>query len=57
MEHWHSRALPGAMVSAGDTVRSVERLRRIAARTDARPVPGHDPVAGSTFRKAPEFYR
>jgi N-acyl homoserine lactone hydrolase len=57
MEHWHSRALPGAMVSVSDTERSVERLRRIAARSRAQPVPGHDPVAGATFRKAPDFYR
>jgi glyoxylase-like metal-dependent hydrolase (beta-lactamase superfamily II) len=56
LDHWHSRALPGAMVSISETQRSVEKLRRIAARSNAQPVPGHDPVAGPTFKKAPEFY-
>jgi glyoxylase-like metal-dependent hydrolase (beta-lactamase superfamily II) len=56
MEHWHSRALPGSMVSRSDTQRSVEKLRGIAASSSARPGPGHDPVAWATFTKAPDFY-
>ena len=41
---------------AADAVRSVQKLRALATRTDALVVTGHDPDAWPTFRHAPEFY-
>ena len=39
-----------------DTVRSVRKLHRIAARSDSTVVTGHDPDAWAGFKHAPEFY-
>jgi N-acyl homoserine lactone hydrolase len=55
-DHWNEKALPGSMVSALDAVRSVRKLHRIAERSDATVVTGHDPDAWPTFRQAPEYY-
>ena len=55
-DHWEERALPGFVASAVDAVRSVRRLKLIAARTDATVVTGHDPDAWATFKHAPEHY-
>jgi N-acyl homoserine lactone hydrolase len=55
-DHWNERALPGFLVSAQDAVRSVKKLHRIAQRSNALVVPGHDPEAWPRLRHAPEFY-
>jgi glyoxylase-like metal-dependent hydrolase (beta-lactamase superfamily II) len=56
LDHLHEKVLPGFLVSATDTVRSVRRLRRIAWRADATIVAGHDPDQWPEFAQAPEFY-
>jgi N-acyl homoserine lactone hydrolase len=55
-DHWDEKALPGFLASTVDTVRSVRKLHRIAARSDATVVTGHDPDAWPAFKQAPEFY-
>lgn len=55
-DHWNEQALPGFVASVVDAVRSVQKLKRIAARTDATVVTGHDPDAWATFKHAPEYY-
>jgi N-acyl homoserine lactone hydrolase len=55
-DHWDEKALPGFVASAVDTVRSVRRLKLVAARTDAVVVTGHDPDQWATFKHAPEYY-
>ncbi|MBG0778093.1 MAG: N-acyl homoserine lactonase family protein [Desulfovibrionaceae bacterium] len=49
-------SLPGVMWSAGETVRSVARMRRLASTRGAAIVFGHDPEGWATLRKAPEYY-
>ena len=55
-DHWNEKALPGFLTSAIDAVRSVRKLHRIAARSDATVVTGHDPEMWPTFRHSPEAY-
>ena len=55
-DHWNERALPGFLASAVDTVRSVRKLHRIARRTDATVVTGHDPDAWPAFKQSPAAY-
>ena len=55
-DHWNKKALPGFLASVVDTVRSVRKLHRIAARSDATVVTGHDPEAWPTFKHSPEAY-
>jgi glyoxylase-like metal-dependent hydrolase (beta-lactamase superfamily II) len=55
-DHWEEKALPGLVVSAIDTVRSVKKLHRIARRSGATVVTGHDPDAWSKFKHSPEAY-
>jgi N-acyl homoserine lactone hydrolase len=56
MDHWNEKALPGFMASAVDAVRSVQKLKALAARTDAMVITGHDPDAWPQFQHAPAFY-
>jgi N-acyl homoserine lactone hydrolase len=56
MDHWEEKALPGFVASAVDTVRSVRKLHRIARRSDATVVTGHDPDAWPKFKHVPEAY-
>jgi N-acyl homoserine lactone hydrolase len=56
LEHLDEKALPGFIISAVDTVRSVRKLRRLAWRSNAIVVAGHDPVQWPTLKQAPEFY-
>jgi N-acyl homoserine lactone hydrolase len=56
MDHLHEKALPGFIISAVDTVRSVRKLRRLAWRSDATIVAGHDPDQWPTFQQAPAYY-
>ena len=55
-DHWNEKALPGFIDSAVQTVRSVRKLHRIARRSQATVVTGHDPDAWPTFKHAPESY-
>jgi len=55
-DHWEEKALPGFLASVVDTVRSVRKLHRIAARSDSTVVTGHDPDTWPKFKHAPEFY-
>ena len=56
LEHWEERALPGALHSTIDAVRSVKKLRAVQAKTDALVIAGHDGTQWESLRKAPEFY-
>jgi glyoxylase-like metal-dependent hydrolase (beta-lactamase superfamily II) len=56
MDHWEEKALPGFLVSTVDAVRSVQKLRALADKTDAMVVTGHDPDSWTRFQHAPAFY-
>jgi len=56
MDHWEEKALPGFLASVVDTVRSVKKLHRIARRSGATVVTGHDPDAWPKFKHSPEAY-
>ena len=56
LDHWNERALPGFLASTVDTVRSVQKLRSLVAKTDAKVVTGHDPDAWPSFKQSPGFY-
>jgi N-acyl homoserine lactone hydrolase len=56
LDHLEERALPGFLISAPDTIRSVRKLRRLAWRAEATVVAGHDPEQWPTFEKAPDYY-
>jgi N-acyl homoserine lactone hydrolase len=56
MDHWEEKALPGFLASAVDSVRSVKKLHRIAARGNATVVTGHDPDSWPKFKHSPEAY-
>ena len=55
-DHWEDKALPGFMVSAVDTVRSVQKLRVIAERIGAQVIVGHDSAGFDKLRHAPTAY-
>ena len=48
--------LPGLMWNAGETVKSVNRMRILQETQGVTVVTGHDPVAWKKFRQAPEYY-
>jgi glyoxylase-like metal-dependent hydrolase (beta-lactamase superfamily II) len=56
IDHWEERALPGFLASAVDTVRSVRKLKALAAKSDAMVVLGHDPDSWPTFQHGAAFY-
>lgn len=56
LDHWNEKALPGFLASTVDTVRSVQKLRSLAAKTEAKVVTGHDPDAWPAFKQSPGFY-
>jgi N-acyl homoserine lactone hydrolase len=56
LEHLEEKALPGFLISAVDTTRSVRKLRRLAWRADAVVVAGHDPEQWPTLKHAPDYY-
>ncbi len=56
MDHWEEKTLPGFLASAVDSVRSVRKLHRIAARANATVVTGHDPDSWPKFKHSPEAY-
>jgi N-acyl homoserine lactone hydrolase len=56
VDHWEEKALPGFLASVVDTVRSVKKLHRLARRSGATIVTGHDPDTWPTFKHSPEAY-
>jgi glyoxylase-like metal-dependent hydrolase (beta-lactamase superfamily II) len=56
MDHLEEKALPGFIVDAVATVRSVRKLRRLAWRANAVAVAGHDPDQWPSFKQAPEYH-
>ncbi len=48
--------LPGLMWSAGDTVRSVDRMRYLQEARGVKIVTGHDPESWKSVKQAPEYY-
>jgi N-acyl homoserine lactone hydrolase len=56
LEHYEERALPGFLVDALATVRSVRKLRRLAWRSGATVVAGHDPEQWRALKHAPDYY-
>lgn len=56
LEHLDEKALPGFIISAVETIRSVRKLRRLAWRSEAFVIAGHDPEQWPTLKQAPEFY-
>ena len=56
IDHLHERKLPAFNVSVDDAINSVRRLRRLAWRSQATVVAGHDPEQWPTLRHAPEYY-
>jgi N-acyl homoserine lactone hydrolase len=56
LDHLEEKALPGFIISAVDTIRSVRKLRRLAWRSQAVVIAGHDPVQWPTLKHEPAFY-
>jgi glyoxylase-like metal-dependent hydrolase (beta-lactamase superfamily II) len=56
LDHIQEKQTPAFMLSIADATRSVRRLRRLAWRSQATLVPGHDPEHWPEFKLAPEYY-
>ncbi len=56
VDHWNNKALPGLVVSSADAADSVAKLHRVAEKTGAMVVTGHDPVQWEDWRKAPSSF-
>ena len=56
IDHLNEKLLPGFIISAVETVRSVRKLRRLAWRADATVVASHDPDQWPEFQQAPAYY-
>jgi len=48
--------LPGLMWNAGETVKSVNRMRLLQETQGIKVITGHDPEAWKTIKQAPEYY-
>ena len=48
--------LPGLMWSAGETVKSVQRMKNLQDMYGATIVTGHDPEGWKQYKQAPEYY-
>lgn len=48
--------LPGLMWSAGETVKSVQRMKNLQDMCGATIVTGHDPEGWKQYKQAPEYY-
>lgn len=55
-DHWEEKALPGFVASTVETVRSVQKLRALANKNNAKVVTGHDSPVWAEFKKAPEYF-
>lgn len=56
LENLDSGVLPGIMWNAGETVKSVQRMKNLRDLYGATIVTGHDPEAWRQFRQAPNYY-
>ncbi len=56
VDHLEERVVSGFMLSAVDTRRSIQRLRRLAWRAGALVICGHDPEQWPTIKRAPDYY-
>jgi len=56
LDHLNEKVLPGFLVDAVATIRSVRKLRRLAWRADATVVASHDPDQWPEFEQAPAYY-
>ncbi|NTW36566.1 MAG: beta-ketoacyl-ACP synthase 3 [Syntrophobacteraceae bacterium] len=56
MENINEDVLPGLMWNAGETVRSVQRMKNLRDLYGATIVTGHDPEAWKQFKQAPGYY-
>jgi N-acyl homoserine lactone hydrolase len=56
LDHYEEKALPGFLVDALATVRSVRKLRRLAWRSQATVIAGHDPDQWAGLKHAPDYY-
>jgi N-acyl homoserine lactone hydrolase len=56
LAHWNEEALPGLLTSMSEVVRSVQKMHRLAERSQSIVVTGHDPDAWPGFKQAPEYY-
>ncbi len=57
IDHLEERALPGFLMDAVETTRSVRKLRRLAWRSEATVIAGHDAEQWPTLKHAPEYYQ
>jgi N-acyl homoserine lactone hydrolase len=55
-EQWSGRVLPTVATSLLDAMRSLRRLQRLAERSQATVILGHDLEEWQTLRRAPEYY-
>ena len=56
LDHLNEKVLPGFLVDAVETIRSVRKLRRLAWRADAVVVASHDADQWPEFQQAPAYY-
>ena len=56
LDHLEERVTPGTLIDAIEVQRSVRKLRRLAWRSQATVIAGHDPAQCATLRHAPEYY-
>jgi glyoxylase-like metal-dependent hydrolase (beta-lactamase superfamily II) len=56
LDHLEERVTPGTLIDAIEVQRSVRKLRRLAWRSQATVIAGHDPDQWPTLKHAPEFY-
>lgn len=54
MDHYENKVLPGFMTSAQQAAESVDKLRRIAERTNAKFIAGHDQKQFAELKHAPK---
>lgn len=56
IDHWDRKGVPGLTTSMIEAVRSIETVRGMCQRLNAKLVPGHDATALSAFDFAPASY-
>ncbi len=56
VDQFEGKGLPGVVVSSVEAIRSIRKLRRLAWRSQATVIPGHDPWLWPSLKKAPEYY-
>jgi len=56
LDHLDEVTLPGFIISAPDSLASVQKIKRLAWRADATIIAGHDPDQWATLKHAPDYY-